>query len=136
MQSMNAVLLATFVTLCSYASSAPLPGIPQKEKNGARDLFTYRTVMVDWYCKENSNMRTAPCMKKRVIDGIKRRSIADHEMATSEAIETVSRSANKADVIKDYSKMFKDFCAISLHEMRKEICENSILVRAYGTPSG
>ena len=121
--------------LCTLVLTAPLPGIKRSDKQlGKRDLFDYRSTMVAWYCAGGNHSRTAPCIKKRTLDGLHRRPLAEYDIATSDALESISMAFNRGQAKKEYADMFKHYCNSDHDDVdtRDVICANAVFRRAYG----
>lgn len=132
----NILVFALGVTVAAPApprQEATLPGVAKTDRIGAPELFAYRGIVVGWYCAKSTTQGTVPCMKKRMLDNLRKTRLGDVEMATDDAMERMTRTVRSRDVaVREYTEMFRMFCKDSVHTLREEICANSILRKAYG----
>lgn len=129
---MSRVFFVVCIVWAFATGVPPLPGVTRTDKKAnPHELAQYRRVMVEWYCVNTTHSKSAPCVKKHVIDGIRRRPITEIEDATTEALEYVSKTSNKEQAIKEYSDMYASFCSTAEHAQRNDICTNDILKKTY-----
>ena len=95
-------------------------------------LFQYRHTMKKWYCAKYR--RSLPCQAKSTVESILKKPTTEQESLWDDALETMTRQADKSKLNAEYKDMFRMFCEKALAEpLRATICKHPVMLKRYNT---